>query len=163
MKTWSRQELSVEGFEGFTPITELRSALKTVPREQGVYLVLSNEGFIPEFLKVGTGGYYKGRDPNVSTAKLSANWVANAQVLNIGKAGGAGIKSTLRNRIRAYLRFGEGKSVGYHGGRYIWQLKNSSDLMMCWMVTKSEPRTVEQELIHEFQIQYGVRPFANPI
>ena len=39
-----------------------------------------------EFLAVGSGGHFKGKDPNISLADLKSNWVDNTKVVYIGKA-----------------------------------------------------------------------------
>jgi hypothetical protein len=86
--------------------------------------------------------------------------VDGALVLNIGKAGPG--KATLRSRLKQYIRFGQGEAVGHRGGRYIWQLAHSDDLLVCWKVTPDDvPRTVEKMLIEEFETVYGRPPFAN--
>lgn len=150
------------GFEGFLSAAQLRrSQLAEVPARPGVYLVLVEGGLDPEFQEVGTGGYFKGRNPNVHVSLLHENWVTEAIVAYIGKAGGAGSAATLRRRIGTYLKFGEGRAAGHSGGRYIWQLPSPDSLTFCWMVTGSEPRDVERELIGQFCERYGKRPFAN--
>ena len=54
---------------------------------------------IPEFLSRGTGGFFKGKDPNVSITELETNWVENTCVVYIGKAGKLkNCKATGRNR-----------------------------------------------------------------
>jgi hypothetical protein len=84
-------------------------------------------------------------------------------VLNIGKAG-PGRTATLKSRLLNYVRFGQGKNSGHSGGRYIWQLPNSRDLLVCWKATgKAVPREVEKRLIAEFRQKYGKLPFANLI
>jgi hypothetical protein len=48
------------------------------------------------------------------------------------------------------------------GGRHIWQLANSGNLLVCWKVTLHDVlRTVEKALIEEFERVYGKLPFAN--
>lgn len=80
----------------------------------------------------------------------------------IGKAGGPGKNATLRSRMRQYMRFGQGEALGHCGGRYIWQLSDSRDLVVCWKPTTGEdPRDVERELIDEFKAIYGRHPFVN--
>jgi len=82
--------------------------------------------------------------------------------LYIGKAGGSGSSATLRNRLTAYIRFGAGRPVGHWGGRLIWQLRDASDLQICWKSTGDhQPREVEKQLIHAFITAHGTRPFAN--
>ena len=48
---------------------------------------------------------------------------------------------TLRSRLMQYLRFGQGFNVGHYGERFIWQLKNHSELKLCWLIlTDIEPK-----------------------
>ena len=133
-----------------------------VLNEPGVYLVLRRDAGPPEFLSEGTGGRSKGKDPNVEVGCLRTKWVEGAIVLYIGMAGGPCAKATLRSRLQAYLRFGEGKNSGHSGGRRIWQLCDSGDLLVCWKPTgKAVSREVEKQMIAEFEQRYGKLPFAN--
>ena len=113
----------------------------------------------PEFLEQGTGGFFKKkepRDPNVSIAELRDNWVPDEAIIYIGKA------TSLKSRLGSYLRFGEGKFATHWGGRYIWQLKDSRELLVCWKETDENPRVVEEEMIAQFKKEHdGKRPFAN--
>jgi predicted DNA-binding transcriptional regulator AlpA len=48
------------------------------------------------------------------------------------------------------------------GGRYLWQIKDARDLVLCWKATPdSDPGKVEHELIRSFISRYGALPFAN--
>ena len=79
------------------------------------------------------------------------NWVRDTVVVYIGKAGGTDHSATLNKRLRMYLRFGQGAPVGHYGGRLIWQIKNSGDLLICWKTQiTEEPRNVEAKLLSEF-------------
>jgi hypothetical protein len=52
--------------------------------------------------------------------------------------------------------------IGHWGGRYIWQLSNSDNLIICWKPTKQDARDVESEMIEQFKREHnGCRPFAN--
>ena len=159
----SIEDMRKEGFEGFVAVCELQ-ALECcdVPRSPGVYLVLRTSTVTPEFRSPGTGGPFKNNNPNVKIRCLERKWVDGALVMYIGKAGGKN-KSTLRTRLRLYMTFGERKPVAHWGGRYIWQLRDSLDLLVCWKITgNSDPRSAEKKLIREFEEQYGgKRPFAN--
>jgi hypothetical protein len=125
-------------------------------------MILYCESDSPQFLPIGTGGFFKGRDPNISIQVLKQHWVENTCVIYIGKAGGEDSKSTLRSRLTQYFRFGQGKNVGHYGGRLIWQIKNSKELLVCWKpLPNEEPRMVEAELIRSFIKVYNRRPFAN--
>lgn len=139
-----------------------------LPESQGIYFVIYPHEW-PEdlFLPRGTGGYFKGKDPNVSIEELWSNWVEEADILYIGKAGGIRnngniIKSTLRKRIIALLQFGNGKNVGHWGGRYLWQHENSPDFRVYWYTCTDENSIcLEEKLIKDFQKMYNKKPYAN--
>jgi hypothetical protein len=161
----SIESLRAHGFTGFATIGELRNnKLKDVPRQHGdmgVYVVVRIEQEDPEFLNYSTGGQFKGRDPSVSLDELQSNWVRNAIVIYVGKAGAPGKSATLRSRLKQYLDFGSGKAVGHWGGRLIWHLPASDKLVVCWKTTPDEvPREIEKQMIGGFTSAYGKRPFA---
>lgn len=127
-----------------------------LPDSKGVYLVLNVTNKHCEFLTIGSGGYFKGKNPNVSIEELKTNWVNDTMVLYIGKA------TSLKSRLKQYFSFGQGRNVGHYGGRLIWQLKEHNDLIVCWKIlTTDEPRVFEAELIKLFVLRFGKRPFAN--
>lgn len=146
-----------EGFSGFSSFQELgASGLSEVPAKAGVYVVLIGPGTSPRFLPESVGGHFKGRDPTEAPARLSDEWVDGAEALYIGKA------NDLRRRLREFVAYGVGKPVGHQGGRLIWQLENSSDLMVAWKGTQRDPETVEHSMLERFCALYGGRlPFAN--
>ncbi len=150
------------GFEGFKKISYLmETTCEDVPSRKGVYLVcFLNDEF--EFLDKSIGGHFKGNDPTVSIEILKTKWVDGTMVLYIGKAGGGSSRSTLHSRLKQYMKFGQGKNIGHKGGRYIWQLSNNRELLVCWKTLSDEyPRQYEKSLIAEFKTQYGKLPFAN--
>jgi hypothetical protein len=156
------EEVKKAGYTGFRSMGELFVDSSMLPKVRGVYLVLYPTGKSPEFLTVGTGGHFKGKNSNVSVAKLKENWVDDTIVIYIGKAGKDGSNATLHSRLRQYFGFGQGGNVGHWGGRLIWQLKNSKDLIVCWKALPTEdPRTVEATHIKQFVSRFGKRPFAN--
>lgn len=148
------------GFTGFFTIGELMESKKVIPESKGVYFVLYLSNIIPTFLEKGTGGYFKGKDPNVSLDILKTNWVEETKVVYIGRGGQKGKKSTIHSRLSDYLRFGQGMNVGHWGGRYIYQIQNSEDLVICWKTT-DDPEKIESELISEYLDIYGKLPFGN--
>ena len=67
-------------------------------------------------------------------------------------------------RLRQYARFGAGAPVGHWGGRYIWQLADSSELLVAWHVISwyEIARDYERRLLKRFaELHDGRRPFAN--
>jgi hypothetical protein len=155
-------EIKNMGFIGFKSNSELFLDCSVIPKQKGVYLVLYVAKEDPKFLDVGTGGFFKSKNPNVSRERLRSSWVLNSLVVYIGKAGGTNSSATLYSRLKQYFSFGQGKAVGHYGGRYIWQLERPQELIVCWKPTPNdEPRGVENLLISQFVKEFGKRPFAN--
>lgn len=145
-----------EGFSGFVKVSDLRLKTSMIPNGKGVYIVLREIEDEPEFLECGTGGYFKGKDPNVDISILKDNIVLGSGTMYIGQT------TNLRNRIRLLLRFGAGENVGHWGGRYLWQLADSENLLIAWKETPSEaPRAVESNMLADYVSDHGKLPFAN--
>jgi hypothetical protein len=153
--------LGSEGFVGFKSVKELWKNKTCIPKIKGIYLVIDKIG-TPDFIIPGVGGFFKGKDPNVSITELNNNFIPNSLVIYIGKAGSPAGEATLYSRLGQYLRFGQGKNVGHWGGRLVWQLKHHTDLIFCWKPTlEDDPREIEKTLIQEFISRFGRKPFAN--
>ncbi len=171
------ENLVEAGFEGFVPVSQLKSGGIYADGDRqadadldrpGVYMVVRKDDSEPAFVPEGSGGHFKGKNPNVPIDELRANWVKDTCVVYIGKAGGGSSGATLRRRISQYIRFGSGEPVGHWGGRYIWQLEDADNLLFCWRPAKyagnrlEDAGELESELISEFKASYdGQRPFAN--
>ena len=113
-------------------------------------------------MQIGFGGHFKDKNPNVSIDILKENWVDNSLIVYIGKAGNESSKATLNSRLKQYLYFGQGRKAAHWGGRLIWQLKDSDQLLVCWKKSPNDdPRAIEKKLIKNFVTEYGKRPFAN--
>lgn len=161
---FSRQGLEASGFIGFAKVSNLKQSggCNVIPREIGVYVVVRENPTAPAFLATSIGGHFKGKDPTLPISELVRKWIGGAHVVYIGKAGGSDSKATLRSRLKQYMDFGCGKPIGHSGGRMIWQLTDSADLLVAWKaVVDTEPVVVEQQMIDEFVSIYGAFPFAN--
>ena len=158
----SHEEMREHGFEGFRTISDLDADRKLMPGIRGVYILSRVSVEPPEFVDPGTGGFFKGKNPNVDIDVLEKNWVPDTITVYIGKAGSRTGKATLRSRLSQYWSFGRGKNIGHWGGRYVWQLADAEDLVVCWKTTPDDaPRAVEADLISRFVAENDCMPFAN--
>lgn len=156
--------ISVEEF-----LTSRTASLNQVPSESGIYIVVyPYKKFENMFIPIGTGGHFHNEDPNVSLEELDSNWVENADIIYIGKAGGTSkkgrvYKATLRKRIGQLLSFGNYKKIGHRGGRYLWQHISAKDFRIYWYQCKDAENAieVEHELLAGFVKEYKKLPFAN--
>lgn len=162
---FTRDGLSREGFEGWATFADLREAnYSQVPAEtRGVYVILRPSSDHPAYLEESIAGWFKHRDPSVKPEELADNWVPGAVVVYIGKADWRRRnKNPLRQRLKEFARIGAGRAVNHWGGRLIWQLQDSSELLVAWKGTPGEdPKLVEDQLIADFRSAYGKPPFAN--
>lgn len=150
------EELKKAGFVGFKTVAEMKQyGRRILPDSGGIYMIIRPYTNKPLFLPIGTGGHYKGKNPNVSVQELNDNWVENTCVLYIGKA------TSLKTRVSTYMSFGKGAAVGHWGGRLLWQLADADEMLVCWKETEEIPRKVEEGLIADFKKIYGQWPFAN--
>ncbi len=157
--SFARADLEAAGFAGWRTWDQLRaSAFKAIPTGPAAYVIYRQATTAPAYLEANPGGRSKQRDPSVEPDLLARNWVVGSHVIYIGKADNA------ERRLSQFARFGAGEPVVDWGGRYIWQLAGSGDLLVAWhTVTWEETaRAYEKRLLAHFaDLHGGVRPFAN--
>ena len=139
----------------------------SIEKGKGVYVVIANDTKTPKFINPGSGGFFKGRDPNVEIKELEENWVKfsdkDDKILYIEKAGDKDPvnEAILRKRVRAFMKFGDEKPTAHRGGKSIWQLDNTNDLMVLWKFCE-DPEGEKTTLLNEFKKKHNNRlPFAN--
>lgn len=157
--TFTRRDLEVVGFVGWCRWDELRdSKFGEVPRAPASYVVYRESVAAPVFLPASPAGWFKDKAPSMPLARLAAEWVEGEQVVYIGEA------DVARRRLGQYARFGAGEPVGHWGGRLIWQLADSAELLVAWRVLGGlgTARADEKRLLARFgEVGGGRRPFAN--
>lgn len=79
-----------DGFEGFQTIEELWKSKKGIPKSKGVYFVLYLSQNHPVYNETGSGGFFKGKNPNVPVDILEKKWVNETLVIYIGRGGQKG-------------------------------------------------------------------------
>ena len=142
-------------------IAELRrTRCAGLPQHAGVYLIERDSDGLPDFLPASTGGWFKGQDPNCAPDVIRANWVDGAHIVYIGKAAG---RKGLKKRLCQLIDFGGGKPIGHRGGRLLWHLPDSEELLVRWRTcTADEADRAETAAILDFKSSHqGMRPFAN--
>ena len=156
-----KKALKDHGFAGFRPMGNLE--INRIPQHQGIFAVLRPAEFEPRFLAKSTAGIFKKKNPSLANAELAAEWVAEADVLFIGKAGrGSKGNRGLRRQIQEFVDFGKGKPPGHWDGRLIWQLADAGSLLVAWKELPAEALNEAQANYHaQFQEIYGSLPFAN--
>lgn len=157
----NRKSLKEDGFTGFRPLQDLDT--NRIPQRQGIFAVLRPPEFEPRFLPKSTAGVFRKKNPSLSQAELAAEWVPDADVLFLGKAG-AGSKGNrgLRRQISEFNDFGKGKPPGHWDGRLIWQLADAGKLLVAWKELPPEALSPALAEYHaEFVRFHGRLPFAN--
>lgn len=147
----------LEGFINVGKIKDWKNWITNLPKEKGVYAITRDNGNDPCFLEIGTGGFFKDENPNVSIKELLDKWnKSNHTIMYIGRTG-YDLKdsdATLYRRVKDYMRFGSGEKAPHRGGKFIWQLADSKDFDV-WYKVSDKPETLESELIE------NLNPFAN--
>ncbi|MBP3042354.1 hypothetical protein KKR91_15765 [Arthrobacter jiangjiafuii] len=157
----NKKSLSDDGFTGFRTLMALEG--NRIPQRQGLFAVLRPEGFEPRFLAVSTAGVFKKKNPSLPRAALAAEWVADADVLFIGKASpGSKGNRGLRRQLSEFVDFGEGRPPGHWDGRLIWQLADADSLLVAWKELPADELNAAHAAYHEqFRQIHGRLPFAN--
>jgi len=157
----TRQTLKADGFTGFRTIASLET--NRIPQKPGIFAVLKPESFQKQFLAKSTAGVFKKKDPSLKAEALADEWVDDADVLYVGKAGqGSKGNRGLRRQIQEFVDFGNGKPPGHWDGRLIWQLAGAGSLIIAWKELPVDQLTDAEAKYHaDFREEFGRLPFAN--
>lgn len=133
----------------------IQSNCSNIPEEPGVYWVLAPEGFSVRFHQRPYHPRAKLYPAELLQAKLTN--CNDKQILYIGKAQG---KKGLRQRVRQYMNYGQGKSNIHQGGRAIWQIEAPELLLLGYEVCQ-QADVREHQLLAQYQAQNHSYPLAN--
>jgi hypothetical protein len=162
------------GFTGFIPICQFHTSKQyhIIPKADGIYLILRVADTPCEFHALNPSRMHSKHKNNpvrhsydVNLLSAKSQQVKDTIVVYIGKAGGGSHRTSLHQRLKAYIEAGRtmpGQS-SHAGGRAIWQLKDSADLIVCWKPSDNNEDAIEVEhrLLDEFKSTYGSLPLAN--
>lgn len=133
----------------------LRSDCGNLPEEPGVYWVLAPEGFRIRFHE--RPYHPKSKLYAAQTLQNKLDKTADQKILYIGKAQG---KRGLRQRLRQYVNYGQGKTNIHQGGRAIWQIEENEFLLLGYEVS-SQADVRERQLLQGFKEKNHSYPLAN--
>jgi restriction endonuclease S subunit len=153
--------ISLDGFSEAIIIDKLRETrCAQVPEKSGIYLIIRSSVSEPHFLRKSTGGWFKGLDPSYPIKVVHENWVDGAHVMYVGMTAADG---GLRSRLCQFFDFGSGKRVGHRGGRLLWHLEDSGELLVRWRTcAANKADSAETAAITSFKsVHDDRRPFAN--
>jgi hypothetical protein len=151
-------DLRRRGFVGFDSVRELTEGVGDLPATPGVYAVVRVTATGPRFLADSPASWFKGKDPTVTVERLNDEWVAGAQTVYIGSG------CNLAQRVGLLIAFsnaGATTSIFHWGGRLLWQLEDSQDLLVGWMSEPTGLSSTERDLVDEFVTRFGRMPYAN--
>ncbi|MEY4373989.1 MAG: hypothetical protein RL760_155 [Candidatus Eisenbacteria bacterium] len=164
--TYSAADLAAEGFEGFLTVGQLhRSGCLEVPDACGVYVVLRRGEAPHRVVRRSQAPAWRGMDPTRPIEELTARVIDATDLLYVNAAPGSGVRHRLRQRLKRFLRFGHGSVVGHWSGRFIWQLGESSRLVLAWRpcAEHEDARALADDLLRRFEAVHHARPYANPL
>ena len=76
----------LSGFKGFICVGQLmKNGFSVIDDAPGVYLILRRSAEPPIFLEKGTGGWFKGMDPNVPVSVFKEKWVDGTEIMYSGR------------------------------------------------------------------------------
>lgn len=127
----------------------------SVPNAPGVYWVFAPEGMPVRFSEQEYRPKAKIYPAKILQEKYER--CADQGVLYIGKAEG---KRGLRQRLKQYMDYGQGKGNIHAGGRAIWQISDCGLLLLAYEVCENAGER-ERQLLQEYRENNDSYPLAN--
>lgn len=133
----------------------IQSNCSNIPEEPGVYWILAPEGFPIRFHQ--RPYHPRAKLYPVETLQNKLKDCSKRNILYIGKAQ---CKRGLRQRVRQYMNYGQGKSNIHQGGRAVWQIEDPEFLLLGYEVCH-QADVRERQLLSEYRAQNFSYPLAN--
>lgn len=128
---------------------------RSVPNAPGIYWVFTPEG-MPVCFSEQTERF-KAKIYPAKTLQEKYESCTDKSILYIGKAEG---KRGLRQRLKQYMDYGQGKGNIHAGGRAIWQISDCGLLLLAYEVCENAGER-ERQLLQEYREKNGSYPLAN--
>lgn len=164
---YSLTELQLFGFQGFDLLSnwDTEQIFARYGRDiEGVYVVARESMATPRF----KDEFHHRPRPKVWTdGEAAQRWVEGVQTLYFGKGPlrspkPNGKRDGLANRIEELRAHGLERGSNHYGGKLLWQLADSEDLLLGWKpVKEGTSGQVESGLILGFKRLIGQQPYAN--
>lgn len=131
--------------------------LNEVPDKKGIYFVIYKDC---NQLKI---------DQDCFISK-KAGYPTNADKTRYTKVFKAEPKKGLKQRVEQYLQIGKSGHGNHNGGKAIWQIDNTDNLLVLCYITEDDLNNtkkhicssmIESELLKQFKRNYGTYPLAN--
>ena len=128
---------------------------RSIPDAPGIYWIFVPEGMPVLFHE----RKYHPKAQIYPLEKLRSKFAlcAEHKTLYIGKADG---QHGLRQRLKQYMDYGQGKGNLHRGGRAIWQTETPAFLLVAYE-TCDHPDIQEHQLLQSYRKQNGTYPLAN--
>ena len=125
-----------------------------VPDKSGIYWIL-----VPDGMTISFDKRIDDMHKFYPVEKLLRKYenCSEREILYIGKAEGT---KGLRQRLKQYMKFGQGKGNIHRGGRAIWQIEHFGFLLVAYEVCENAEYR-EKQLLQEYKMRNGTYPLAN--
>lgn len=147
--SWDRAGLESVGFEKFIPFIGL--TVDQLPPRRGVYAVLRLSTERPALIETNVIIRRKA----YTVERLEDKWLDGQTIVYIGMAEPV---DGLYGRLGDFSK----QSSSHTGGRALWQLADSRDLVAAWVETPDHiAEVLEKSYLRTFKAKFGRYPFAN--
>lgn len=149
-ENWTRRGLEQVGFTGFVPFARLPKP--TSPTQPASTSSSGRRAALRSSWRRASPGGSRGRTraPPRQLGRVATRVHREGERRHP--------KRGLRRRLEEYRRHGTGKKAGHWGGRFVWQLADSAELLVAWRPSAAgvDAAAEESALLHAFVQRHGL-------